>query len=91
MIDPLICAVICFPVLESACPSGSEQVNAIIQPRTHSRLVHCKESHYKVRGTRVPLEPAEAFPASNGAQQLQQDHKFSRNDTTSYDIFMSNL
>lgn len=32
MIDPLIRAVICSPVLESACPSGSQQVSSIIQP-----------------------------------------------------------
>lgn len=91
MIDALSRAVICFPILESACPSGSEQVNTIIQPRTHNGLVRCKETHYKVRGTGVTLESAEAFPASYGAQRLRQYHKFSRNDTTSYGIsFLSN-
>lgn len=88
----MIHAVICFPVLESAWPFRSEQVNTIIQPRTHSSLVHCKETHYKVRGTGVTLETTEAFPASNGAERLRQRYKFSRNDSTSYGVsFLSNL
>lgn len=87
----MIHAVICFPALESACPSRSEQVNTIIQPRTHSGLVHCEESHYEVRGTGVTLETTEASPASNGAERLRQRYKFPRNDSTSCGVsFLSN-